>query len=384
MNLKELGELRRRFRPDKSAIAHIYGCYVNSSREIIAHLDEPLGRMPQEKAEKYLGLLKKALSGSLGKNLIDIVFSTQQVMDSSEHRLLMALRQSGLKDAEARHSFYQKVIETLDMGDSNYLILLAHDAYDVPHHSKDGETQADAGDEVFSYVVCVICPVKDGKVELGFFSGDNEFHSSMAKQIVSAPELGFLFPAFDNRAANIYNALFYSRKPDELHQEFISAVFNAEEPPMSAAEQQEAFQSALSEALGESCSMDVVQAVHDQLREQIERHKESKDPEPLVVTAKDVGCILQNCGVPEERVTAFQEKCGELFGDGAALAPSNLIDSKRFEVTTSDITISADPARSHLIEAQIINGKKYILIPVDEDVQVNGLSIEIASNNKPI
>ena len=116
MNQRELGELRRRFRPEKSAISRVYGCYVNSSREIIAYIDQSLGLMPQEEAEKYLGLLKKALSGTLGRNLIDIVFSTQQVADSEEHRLLSTLRTSKLKDAEARDAFYQKVIGSLDMG----------------------------------------------------------------------------------------------------------------------------------------------------------------------------------------------------------------------------------------------------------------------------
>ena len=132
MNQRELGELRRRFRPEKSAISRVYGCYVNSSREIIAYIDQSLGLMPQEEAEKYLGLLKKALSGTLGRNLIDIVFSTQQVADSEEHRLLSALRTSELKDAEARDAFYQQVIGSLDMGENNYLILLGADAYDVP------------------------------------------------------------------------------------------------------------------------------------------------------------------------------------------------------------------------------------------------------------
>ena len=167
MNQKELGELRRRLRPDKCAIKCIYGCYVNGNKEIVSYLDEPLDRMPEEEAEKYLNLLKKALSGALGRNLIDIVFSTQQVADSDEHRRLMTLRDSKLKDGEVRQEFYQTVIDSLDMGESNYLILLAHDAYDVPHRGRDGEDRADEGDTVFSYMVCSVCPVKDGKLELG-------------------------------------------------------------------------------------------------------------------------------------------------------------------------------------------------------------------------
>lgn len=191
MNQKEINELRRRFRPEKSAISRVYGCYVNSSKEIVSDLDESLGMMPQEESEKYLSLLKKGLSGSLGKNLIDIVFSTQQVVDSEEHRLLTTLRDSQLKDNEARQTFYHKVIDSLDMGDSSYLLLLTCDSYDVPHRGKDDSLQADASDEVFTYIVCVVCPIKEGKVELGYFPGDNEFHCA-AGQTVAPPELGFL------------------------------------------------------------------------------------------------------------------------------------------------------------------------------------------------
>ena len=155
---KELNELRRRWRPEKNAVSRIYGCFVNSSKEIVSDLDESLGMMPQEEAEKYLSLLKKGLSGSLGKNLIDIVFSTQQVADSEEHRLLTTLWDSQLKDNEARQTFYRKVIDSLDMGNSSYLLLLACDSYDVPHRGKDDSLQSDASDEVFTYIVCVVCP----------------------------------------------------------------------------------------------------------------------------------------------------------------------------------------------------------------------------------
>ena len=376
MNLKEVSELRRRWRPEKSAVSRIYGCFVNSSKEIICDLDEPLGRMPQEEAEKYLALLKKVLSGTLGKNLIDIVFSTQQVMDGEEHRLLTAMRSSELKDGSIRQAFYQKVISSLDLGESKYLILLACDAYDVPHRGKDDALQSDASETVFNYLLCAVCPIKEGKVELGYFPGDNEFHCA-ASQTVAAPELGFLFPAFDDRTANLYNALFYSRKPDELHQEFIDAVFRTE-PPMSAAEQRETFQSALCGTLEGACSMEVVQSVHDYLRQRIQEHKESRDPEPLAVTAGEVSGVLRNCGVPEERVEAFQTACGQSFGEGA-LTPANLIDAKHFAVKTADATIQVDPERSYLVEARVIDGRRYLLVPADESVEVNGLGVRIAA-----
>lgn len=373
MNQKEVSELRRRWRPEKNAVSRIYGCYVNSNKEIVSDLDESLGAMPEEEAEKYLGLLKKSLSGTLGKNLIDIVFSTQQVMDSEEHKLLSALRSSALKDGQARSSFYRKVIDGLDMGESSYLLLMACDAYDVPRRGKDGDIQADSSEDVFTYILCCVCPVKLGKAELNYFPGDNEFHYT-AGQVVSAPELGFLFPAFDDRAANIYNALFYSRKADEIHQEFIDAVFHTE-PPMSAAEQREAFQSALAEGLEDACSVEVARSIHERLTEQIARHKESKSPEPLVLAVSDIGEILRDCGVPQERINAFKENCGEKFGENAVLNPANLIDAGKFEVKTSQVTVSVSPEQSYLVETRTIDGKKYLLIPAEEDVEVNGQTV---------
>ena len=173
--------------------------------------------------------------GAVSKLLaVELYYQETGIRDALQ--LLSALRESELKSGEIREEFYRKVIDSLDMGDSNYVILLAYDAYDVPHRGKDDEMQADAGDQVFSYIVCCICPVKDGKLELGYCAGENEFHNCAPSQIVAPPELGFLFPTFDDRAANIYNALAYARKPDELHQEFLDAIFHTE-PPMSPGEQ---------------------------------------------------------------------------------------------------------------------------------------------------
>ena len=379
MNQKELNEIRRRLAPNKNSIVKIYGCYVNSGKKIVSYLDESLGFMSELELTEYMGLFKKALSGGLGKNLMDIVFSTAQVQDSEEHRLLTSLRSSKLGDAEAREQFYQKVIQSLDIEDSNYLILLACDAYDVPYRGKDDEVQADGSDTVFTYIVCAVCPVRDGKPELGYFSGENEFHGYATNQVVAPPELGFLFPAFDGRAANIYNALFYSKDTAQIHQEFIDAVFRTESP-MSADEQKETFRNVLTDALEDGCSYDVIQTVHEQIRERIEQHKESKDPEPLDITAREVGEILQRSGIPEKQVQLFQEKCSEAFGDGAALNPRNIIDSGKFELVTSQVKISVDPEYSYLVETRTIDGKKYILIPADEGVEVNGVGVKITKD----
>lgn len=377
MNQKELNELRRRFKLDHNSISRVYGCYVNGNREIISRMDASLGLMTQEEQEMYLGLLKKSLSGSLGRNLIDIVFSTQQVAGSEEHRLLQTLRQSSLQNAAAREALYRKIIDAIDMQDRNYLILLAADTYDVPHKGSDDEVQADASDRVFQYFLCSICPVKDPEMELRYSNEQKEFHSASTGHIALAPELGFLFPAFDDRAANIYNALFYSKNAALLHQEVIDAVFCVE-PPMSAEEQKNVFSTALGDTLQGDCSYDVVQSVHEQLRGRIEEHKESKDPEPLELSVQEVGEILAGSGVPGEKVEAFRAECRRQYGEQAALNPKNIIESKKFQVNTPEVKISVAPEFSYMVETRVIDGRKYLLIPADEGVEVNGINVSIA------
>ena len=375
MNTKEIGEIRRRARRDRSNMTAIYGCYVNDNKEMITQFRQSTAMMTENEADKYFGLMKRSLSGTLGKNLIDIVFKTSQVAGSEEHQLLMDLRKTGLKDDELRMKFYQKVIESTDL-EGHFLILIGCDSYDVPFKSKDDETQADASNETYTYLLCAVCPVKQTKPTLHYVPENKEFHDGGITNVVSAPEFGFLFPAFDNRATNIYNALYYTHSPKDSHETFVDAVFNTR-IPKPAAEQKKSFEALLTTALDDQCSMDVVQTVHDQLCQRIELHKESKVPEALLVSKEDVKEVLTSCGVSDDHLAKFSVDYDEAFGFEAELHPKNIIDDKHFEVKTPDVSIKVAPDRTDLIETRVIGGVKYILICAEEDVEVNGVSIHI-------
>ncbi len=376
MNTKEIGEIRRRQRRDRSNMTTIFGCYVNEKKEIISEFSQSLGMMPENEAEKYFALLRRTLGGTLGKNLIDITFQTSQVANSEEHKLLMGLRNSRLKDDELRMSFYRKTIESLSL-EGNYVILLGCDSYDVPFKSKDGGVSADNSDETYTYILCAICPVKQTKATLYYVPEEKQFHDGNMANVVAAPELGFLFPAFDNRATNIYNALYYNKSTKENHQNFVDAIFHAP-VPKPAFEQKQSFEALLTRSLEEECSLDVVQSVHDNICQQIQMHKESKLPEALLVNKEQVKAVLEDCGVNEQHIAKFSIDYDEAFGFEAEVHPNNIIDSKKIEISTPDVIIKVAPDRSDLIETRVIGGIKYILINAEEDVTVNGVSIHIA------
>ena len=372
MNEKEIAELRRRFRPEKSCISRIRGGCINEKKELVSEFDQPLGMLPEQEAEELLALLKKTLSGKRGRTLTDIEFSTQQVLDSDEHRLLMTLRDTALGDEEAVHKLYAKIAENVFF-DGSYMILLAADRYDVPAHAKDG-ARSEEGDEVFSYIVCAVCPMKLTRAALGYQASERRFRSVGSDWALTAPEAGFLFPAFDDRSANIYGALYYSRDIAESHGEFVDAVFRRE-APMPAAEQKETFQSILGETLAGECSYGVVRAVHDRLYEMVEEHKANKAEAPLVVSKQTVRRVLESCGVAEPQAAEFEEKFDAGFGADADVSPQNLVDVKRIEVRTPDVTIHVSPGRSDLVETRVIDGARYILIRANDGVEVNGVNI---------
>lgn len=377
---KEISEIRRHLRRDRSNMTAIYGCYVNDNKEIISEFRQSTGIMPENESDKYFALLRRTLSGRLGRNLIDITFKTSQVASSPEHKLLMDLRETRLKDDELRLSFYQKIIDSVVM-EGNYLILLGCDTYDVPFKSRDDAVLKDNSDETYTYILCTICPVKQTKGGLHYVPEEKTFRDGAMNQLVSAPALGFLFPAFDNRSTNIYNALYYTHDVKTSQDALIESLFNTA-VPQPAEEQKKTFEALLSTSLGEECSLDVVQTVHDQIRERMALHKEAKVPEPLMIAKADVKEVLAACGVSEEHLSKFSVDYDEAFGFEADLHPGNIIDDKHFELKTPDVVIKVDPTRNDLLETRVIGGVKYIMICADEAVEVNGVNITIAGEEK--
>lgn len=374
MNEREIAEIRRRIRPEKNNIGRIRGCYVNENRSIISEFDQTLGLISSEEAEELLSLLRKTLSGSLGRNLIDVAFSNSQVLDSEEHKLLSSLRNSSLSDDNAIKDFYQKAIETIDI-EGSFFILLANDKYDIISYDANGE-RSDSED-LFSYILCAICPVKTAKPTLGYSLSESRFKNFVRDSLLTAPEIGFMFPAFDSKSANIYNALLYTKDVSSSHEAFVEKIFKTD-IPKPATEQTETIATIINNTVAENCSLELVQAVQAQLIELTQDHKANKEEEPLELSSKDIGTLLRFGGVDEDTIQSFSDQFEEDFGASASVTPANIIDIKKFEVKTPEVTVKVNPECSEMIQTRIIDGTKYLLIRADGDVEVNGIKINIS------
>lgn len=375
MNEKEIAEIRRRFRANRSNINHIRGCCVSSEGDILSEFDQSLAFLTEDENEKILTVIKKSLSGYIGKNLFDIEFSTQQVLEAEEHKRLMTIRNSSLADDDAVHKLYEQIIKSVKI-EGNYIILLATDTYDVPAYSVDGE-RSDESNEMFTYFLCCICPLKSSKSLLGFYSSGNPFRSISSDTVVSAPEIAFMFPAFDDRKTNIYKTLFYTKSTETDHSEFIDNIFKSEVSVIPADIQRETLGAILEETSSDECTLHMVKALHAQVSEMIEIHKEAKEEEPLLLDKSKISEILEASGVGNDSVNSFEDKFKDAFGEKAEIAPRNLIETKRFELKTPDVVIKVNPKRTDLVKTRVIDGEKYILISAEEGVEVNGVDINI-------
>ena len=230
--------------------------------------------------------------------------------------------------------------------------------------------------EVFSYCLCAVCPLKESRPALGFFPSENALKSLMANRVLTAPELGFLFPSFEDRAANIYDLLYYTKSAAENHPEFIEQVAHTA-VPMPADAQKETLQGILEESLSEDCSLKLAVELRDAICEQLEAAKTEDIDEPPVVTKHDVSRVLRDSGVKEERIQTFEDKYTEVFGD-AALPPKNLVNTRAIEVATPDVQIKVNSDRSDLISTRTIDGVRYILIRAENGVEVSGMNVNIA------
>lgn len=369
---KEISEIKRQFTPANCSISRICGCYVDGEKNKKTEFKEAFLSLPEEDMYKYFDILRKNLSGTLGKNLLNLEFPLDAETEGGPHEFLLKLRSSRLQDDELLDAFYDRIIETYEYV-SNYLILLIHDAYDIPGRTSDGIDMDDASDEVYSYIMCCICPVDLSKPGLSYHELENTFSNRVRDWVVGMPELGFLFPAFNDRSTDLHSALYYSKDGNDLHDAFIEQLLGCP-LPLPAGYQKESFQAIIEDTLGDACSYETIRTIHENLTEMMEEHKD--EPEPLVLDKFQVKSLLEQSGIEEEQLQDFDKTFDETAGERAAIYASNIVNTRAFEVKTPDVIVKVNPDRTDLIETREIDGRPCLVIAIDGGVEVNGIVVK--------
>lgn len=375
MNKKEVTEIKKQFTPHNCAITRICGCYVDGEKEKKTELKEAFLSLPEEEMFKYFDIFRKSLSGTIGKNLLNMEFPLETESEGGTQEFLLKLRNSRLTDDDLLTEFYNRVIDSYDFPE-NYLILLIHAVYDIPGKASDGTEMFDASDEVFDYILCCFCPVKLSKPALSYHADENSFHERIRDWIVEMPDAGFLFPAFNDRSTDIHSLLYYSKNAENLSNGLTDVLLGCV-PPLTAGSQKETFKALIEETLGDDCEYEVVKNIHENLNELIEQNAEN--PEPLELDKAEVKYLLAKSGVEEAKLETFDEHFDAAAGENTSLLAANVANTKKFEIKTPDITIQVNPECADLVETRIIDGRKCLVIAVDDRVEINGISARTAT-----
>ena len=371
MNKKEIAEIKKLFTKEKCCINRLCGCYVDADKNKVAQMKEAFLSIPEEEMYKYLDIFRRSLSGTIGKNLLNMEFPLEQEMGEGTQKSLLALRDSELKDDVILEQFYDKIIETY-YHPENYLILMIHGSYDIPMKTSDGLEMEDASDYIYNFILCCLCPVKLSKAGLCYNAETNSIQDRIRDWIVDMPEQGFLFPAFQDRNADIHGLLYYSKNSEELCPEITEQLLGCIQP-IPAKQQKETFQTMIEETLGDECVYDVVRNIHENLNEMIEEQKESLEPVELDKT--EVKKLLVRSGAPEENLEQFEKQYDEEFGAKMTVLANNISDTRKFEIKTPDVTVKVNPERSELVETRLVDGVPCLVIPLTDEVEVNGIHI---------
>ena len=372
MNKKEIAEIKKRFTKTKCTVTRICGCYVDAEKQKRMTLKEAFAGLPEEEMFKYIDIFRKTLSGSIGKTLMNMEFPTEEeTAEDGKQRFLMQLLQSKLADEQLLNQFYDTIIENYNYPE-NYFIILIHDAYDIPKITTDGIENFDASEYVYDYILCSICPVKLTKPGLCYNTETNHIQDRIRDWLVQPPELGFLFPAFNDRNMDIHSLLYYSKNSDDLDLAITENVLGCR-LPLPPKSQKETFNAIVEEALGLECDYDIVKSIHENLNQMVEENKEN--PEPLALDRTDIGKLLEKSGVEEEQLAVFETRYDETVGEKEHLMANNISNTRKFEVRTPDVTVQVNPERTDLIETKVIDGVPCLVIEINDLVEVNGIQI---------
>ncbi len=372
MTRKELNEIKSQYTLEDCGILRLCGCYVDGERNKITQFNENFLNLPEEEKHKYFDIFKKTLSGTPGKNLVDMKFNVDAYADEGARTFLMNLRDSGLKDDRLLNEFYDRIINNYSYV-GNYLILLINQVYDIPAVTTDNIEMDDASDEVYSYILCSICHVNLSKPGLGYDEEDNNFHDKKQNHMVDVPDVGFLFPAFNKRSADEDMTLFYTKDVSEFEDGLIDCLLDCA-VPLPAKQQKETFTSLVNEALGEEADLEIVKNIHENL-EQIIEEKKQESPAPVMLDKTEMKDLLGKSGVKEEKLENFEEHFEMAAGEHGKLVASNVSSGKKFEVKTPDVVIKINSDKTDIVSTQIIDGRQCLVIQIDERLEVNGISV---------
>ena len=380
MDKKAINEIRKLFDKNDCRVDRMYGCYVNEQKERIADLKDSFHSLQDEELFKYCEIFKKAVSGKIGRTLFNMEFPLSEEKEGGHQPELYELLKSGLKDEEMVDRFFDRIISVYRCPEK-YLILLVHGVYDIPGRTSDGIGMYDASTDVYEFMELSICPVKLLRDGLCYDAGEKAFFSRTEDWAVQKPEVGLLYPAFNERSTDIHAALWYAKNDACRHEELTEELLGFD-PPRGQSSERDLFREVIEVSLGGEYDYDSVVKINDAVNRMVEDGKDAG--ETVMLDRHDIRRVLYDCAEEaeespekiEKTLGRFDEAYDHLIGDEEPrLLAENVAEPKKLSIRNDTLKLEVLTEAAELIETKVIDGQEFLLIPVTEDLTVNGIRI---------
>lgn len=374
MTKREISEIKRLFKKGDNSFTRLCGCYVHGEERISETFCQAFQSLPEEDANKYLDIFKKTLSGGINKNLFSLTFPNEKSANDCRSSLEKIVN-SELKDENILETFYQRVIELYDTME-DYVILIIHNRYDVPGKGLDGIDMEDASEDVYSYIVCAVCPVKLSEPGLGYRTKENDFASLERDRVIEMPEFGFLYPSFNERSTDLWETLYYSANAKALNKSFIEDFLYAG-MPIAAPQQMESFCSIVDEVFEQQTDYQTVCAIKDSMDEYVaQKESDGARPEDCVLEPKDLKDLIEKASGKEIDDQTYSKVVKEIMPENGKLFGENLTNPKIFELKTSSAVVRVNTELTSKPEIRKIDGRNCIVVPIEGELKANGMIVK--------
>lgn len=390
MNNKDIADIRKRFKLDSELlkITDIYNVYIQQeSSEIFHEESRSFSLLDREQQELFLANFKKVLGGKLDIKLFEVKFQPQEEgqTDHTQHLLYEGLESKEV--AEWKENMQRIALKMVQ--DSQYekdiVVTFIRGNYHKTTKRKSDESEMDFRDETYTtpFILSSMNQTELPKSSLVFDFVEKEFKSNVLVDPViklSSPIGGFLFPSFTDNAADINHVLYAASKANKPDFQFIENVLNGDEI-VTAEEDKAVFEEIIKAVIGDEVDSRTLAGVYDEINQMlvIEAESDDDDEETPMMDVREVERVLKASGMKDistEKVErAFQQVVEDKTYEMKAshIVPS--YTSKSIKISTKVADIAINPQDLRYVKQVNYNGKRCVLIEVEEDTMIEGFKL---------
>ncbi|MGN7385998.1 DUF4317 domain-containing protein [Sporosarcina sp. SAFN-015] len=391
MNKKAIADIRKRFKLDTDLlkIMDIYNVYIRQeSSEIYHEVCQPFSLLDREQQELFLNNFKKVLGGKLDAKLFEVKFRRQSEEEQDENHTQRILYE-GLHadDVEGWKADMQRIAQKMVQDiqyEKDIVITFIRGNYYKPTKRNSEESEVAARDEVYKnpFILCSMNQTVEPKRSLVFDFVEKEFKSSfVADPIINltSPIGGFLFPCFTDNTADVNHVLYSAGKANKPNFQFIENVLDGEEI-MTAEEDKVVFEEIVKSVVGDEMDTRTLASVYDEIQRMMEVDDEEEEEESTpTLDTKEVTRVLKASGLEDVNAEKVEMAFRKVIDDdtyemkASHIVPSYTSKSIKIETKVANIAISPQDLR--FVRQVTVNGKRCILIEVEEDTMIEGFTL---------